>query len=168
MTSPTARWIDAEDEARPAAEVLADFITADPTYICFAEYRDGLSPDGRTWAEGAADKMARVFVRDAVQGYPILVMENDAGAVVAGAVVGFRDNGAERFAIIEDFVVSPDHRGAGLGRALLDAIFAEAERRGAGRLLLETGRGNAAAQKLFERAGFAPMSTMYECRPSSE
>lgn len=53
-----------------------------------------------------------------------------------------------------DIIVDPAHRGQGTGRRLLDATLAELEARGAPRVLLSTAERNAAAQRLFESAGF--------------
>lgn len=53
-----------------------------------------------------------------------------------------------------DIVVDPARRGHGIGRALLDAAIAELEARGAPRVVLMTAEQNAAAQRLFARAGF--------------
>jgi len=52
--------------------------------------------------------------------------------------------------------VRPDHRGRGLGRKLLDRVFAEARGRGAERVFLEM-RFNNPAARLYEAAGFAPI-----------
>jgi N-acetylglutamate synthase len=50
--------------------------------------------------------------------------------------------------------VNPDHRRAGLGRAITAAACAEAARRDAGRVFLQVEVGNAAARALYERCGF--------------
>lgn len=49
---------------------------------------------------------------------------------------------------------SARHRREGIGRRLLDALIAEAAKRGAGSIFLEVRRGNTAAIKLYEGAGF--------------
>ncbi|HEX6944209.1 MAG TPA: GNAT family N-acetyltransferase [Gemmatimonadaceae bacterium] len=56
--------------------------------------------------------------------------------------------------VLHDIVVEPTHRGEGVGRMLLDATLAILRDRGAPRAVLETAEQNAAAQRLFERAGF--------------
>ncbi len=52
---------------------------------------------------------------------------------------------------IEDVVVSPDQRGQGIGRLLLDAVSAWAVRRGIGRLQLLADGENAAALGFYRR-----------------
>jgi putative acetyltransferase len=69
----------------------------------------------------------------------------------------------------------PDVRGQRIGRLLLDAIVALAEREGVARLVLETGDRHPEAWRLYERAGFtrcgpvldypdSPWSVFYEKR----
>jgi len=53
-----------------------------------------------------------------------------------------------------DIVVDPEVRGQGIGRALLDATLAALTALGAPRVVLSTAERNAAAQRLFARAGF--------------
>lgn len=62
--------------------------------------------------------------------------------------------------LLHDLVVDPAHRAQGIGRMLLDATVAELKARGAPRVVLSTATQNAAAQCLFEQAGFRP--TMIE------
>jgi ribosomal protein S18 acetylase RimI-like enzyme len=62
--------------------------------------------------------------------------------------------------LLHDLVVDPDHRGQGIGRMLLEATLAALKERGAPRVVLSTASQNAAAQHLFEQAGFRP--TMVE------
>lgn len=53
--------------------------------------------------------------------------------------------------------VAPGVRGQGLGRALVEALQAEARRLGAKRLVLETGTRQHAALALYHRCGFKPI-----------
>lgn len=62
--------------------------------------------------------------------------------------------------LLHDLVVDPNHRGQGIGRMLLEATLAALKERGAPRTMLSTTSRNAAAQRLFEQAGFRP--TMIE------
>jgi [ribosomal protein S18]-alanine N-acetyltransferase len=55
---------------------------------------------------------------------------------------------------ILSFAVEPARRGAGLGRALLDAHLTALERAGALLVFLEVADDNAAALALYQRAGF--------------
>lgn len=56
--------------------------------------------------------------------------------------------------MLHDIVIDPAHRGAGIGRALLDATMAALEARGAPQLVLSAAARNESAQRLFTRAGF--------------
>jgi ribosomal protein S18 acetylase RimI-like enzyme len=62
--------------------------------------------------------------------------------------------------VIYDIVADPAHRGRGVGAGLLEAALTALAARGAPRVLLSTATRNAAAQRLFARAGFRP--TMIE------
>src|SRR5205085_2590537 len=81
----------------------------------------------------------------------------------AGRVVGYTYAGIEAYdymslrgpaGVLYDIVVEPAHRGQGIGRTLLDATLAALAGRAAPRVVLSTAERNAAAQRLFERAGF--------------
>jgi ribosomal protein S18 acetylase RimI-like enzyme len=57
-------------------------------------------------------------------------------------------------ACLEELWVRPAARGAGLGRALLDAAMERARDRGATRIELNTSTGDVAARALYESVGF--------------
>jgi ribosomal protein S18 acetylase RimI-like enzyme len=57
-------------------------------------------------------------------------------------------------AYLEELYVVPEHRGHGLGRALLDAAMEHARERGAARIDLGTSETDVAARALYESAGF--------------
>ena len=52
--------------------------------------------------------------------------------------------------------VDPGFRGAGVGRALVDAVIAQARAGGKRRVVLHVVAGNDQAGRLYERAGFVP------------
>lgn len=56
---------------------------------------------------------------------------------------------------IHDLAVHPEHRGQGVGQALLAAVAQHAKDRGCCKLTLEVLSGNAVALKSYERFGFA-------------
>ncbi len=55
---------------------------------------------------------------------------------------------------IQTIAVAEAARGRGIGRALMDALLAEAARRGAGEVFLEVRAGNEPAQHLYATLGF--------------
>jgi putative acetyltransferase len=71
-------------------------------------------------------------------------------AEVGSQIAGFAE--LERDGHIDRFYVSADHQRQGVGRAMLDALVGEAQRRGIGRLFTEA---SLTAQPFFERQGFA-------------
>ncbi|MDQ6871432.1 MAG: GNAT family N-acetyltransferase [Gemmatimonadota bacterium] len=81
----------------------------------------------------------------------------------SGEVLGYTYAGVEGIdymalrgpaGVLYDIVVDPAYRRQGVGRMLLDATLKALESRGAPRVVLSTAERNAAAQHLFERAGF--------------
>jgi ribosomal protein S18 acetylase RimI-like enzyme len=55
---------------------------------------------------------------------------------------------------LEELYVSPNHRGTGVGTALLDAVLAQARRRGLVAIDLEVDAEHQRAESLYRRAGF--------------
>jgi ribosomal-protein-alanine N-acetyltransferase len=90
-----------------------------------------------------ADLAATPFAR-------ILVAASAAGAVVGYAVVYFASDQSE----LANLAVAVTHRGQGIGRRLLDGAISEAMAHGATAMFLEVRASNAAAQRLYESAGF--------------
>jgi ribosomal protein S18 acetylase RimI-like enzyme len=90
-------------------------------------------------------------------------------AVVDGEVAGYvRLNPASRFSssdhvlTINGIAVDPARQGHGIGRALIDAAIAEAQRRGARRLTLRVFSPNERARRLYESAGFVVEGVLRE------
>jgi ribosomal protein S18 acetylase RimI-like enzyme len=57
---------------------------------------------------------------------------------------------------VHDVVVIASHRGAGVGRLMLERVIELSRRRGACKLTLEVLSGNRSAIALYEKLGFAP------------
>jgi GNAT superfamily N-acetyltransferase len=62
------------------------------------------------------------------------------------------------FWMVRDVFVDPRWRRTGVAQALLDAVRATAQERGALRLTLQTEDDNVAALRLYERYGFEPVT----------
>ncbi|HEU4978168.1 MAG TPA: GNAT family N-acetyltransferase [Solirubrobacteraceae bacterium] len=66
--------------------------------------------------------------------------------------------------LLEDLFVEDHARGAGLGRALVEAAIAAARARGARRMELDVNERNAAAIALYESFGFSATNNPYGAR----
>lgn len=60
-----------------------------------------------------------------------------------------------RVAILEDMVVSAEHRGAGIGSTLLTHAIELAREKGCKRISLMTDQDNETAQHFYQKQGFA-------------
>ncbi len=76
-----------------------------------------------------------------------------------GEIVGYAGlaTGADQ-AEVQTMAVRPDRQGRGLGRLLLEAVLAEAGRRGAAEIFLEVRRDNEPARALYARSGFTQVA----------
>jgi L-amino acid N-acyltransferase YncA len=100
-----------------------------------------------------AERLAYVQAR----GWPWLVAERDGLVIGYAYTAQFRDRAAYRFAGEDSIYVHPDHLGAGIGRALLDALIPASAEAGFQRLFAVIGdSANLGSIKLHERADFTP------------
>ncbi len=85
----------------------------------------------------------------------ILVAER-RGAVIGMAMLLYTVSTAfgGRAAVLEDMIVAPDARGAGVGTRLIEAAVAQARQDGAKRITLLTDADNLAAHRLYRKSGF--------------
>lgn len=97
--------------------------------------------------EAAAQRFRESLTMD------VLVAEVD-GKVVGFLVLAFVPALSGLRALIDDQAVDPDYRRQGLGAALVEAAIQRASRRGATHLLVDTSRGDPAAQEFYKACGF--------------
>lgn len=84
-----------------------------------------------------------------------VVAESDRIVGVAGGAVGRYYEGDGLYGQLAVLVVDAEARGAGVGRALVDAVEAWAAGRGARTIVLNTGLQRAGAHAFYERCGYA-------------
>ena len=102
-------------------------------------------------AEEMGDRLAKVQSR----GWPWLVAEKDGRVVGYAYTAQFRDRAAYRFAGEDSVYIHPDHMGAGVGRALVDALLPASAEAGFQRIFAVIGDSeNAGSIRLHERTGF--------------
>ncbi|MFT3803285.1 MAG: GNAT family N-acetyltransferase [Burkholderiaceae bacterium] len=91
--------------------------------------------------------------RQAAQGYRLLAAWQDDQVM---GLAGYRvqENLIHgRFLYVDDLVTAEDARRHGLGTTLIEAVREEARRQGCAHLVLDTGLGNALAQRFYFRQG---------------
>jgi len=98
-----------------------------------------------------ADRLAKVQAR----GWPWLVAERDGAVIGYAYAAQFRDRAAYRFAAEDSVYIHPEHMGAGIGRALLDALMVASAAAGFQRMFAVIGdSANLGSIRLHERTGF--------------
>lgn len=84
-----------------------------------------------------------------------LIAVDDAGKALGIAALVFHRStwSPTWYCYLEDLFVDPAARGLGVGRALIEATYAEADRRGATRTYWATQDGNRTARRLYDVVG---------------
>jgi GNAT superfamily N-acetyltransferase len=117
-------------------------------------YREGVWP-----GQAARVEQVRARLRDAATWF---LLAQDGPSVVGMASAGpLRGEGGAGPAIpggcfVSYLYVSPERWGEGIGGLVLDAVLAEAKRRGASRIHLWTQEDNERSHRLYRSRGLAP------------
>jgi ribosomal-protein-alanine N-acetyltransferase len=103
---------------------------------------------------GAEQWSPAMFWNELANGHHYLVATDDDGTVLgyAGLMVAPPDE-----AWVQNIAVRRDAQRRGIGRLLLEALLAEAARRGVRSTLLEVAADNGPAQRLYAMYGFEPI-----------
>ena len=129
-----------EDELDTIASVIVD---------AYAEYAVHMSPDA--WSS-FANEIANV--RGRMSDAELMVAEED-GRIIGSVTVFSGWRGAQQgTAGVRLLAVPPEHRGSGLGRALLEACVKRAREAGKQRLVMTTTQEMAVLREFTERMGF--------------
>jgi [ribosomal protein S18]-alanine N-acetyltransferase len=103
---------------------------------------------------GVEQWSAAMFWNELANGHYYLAALDDTGAVAGYAGLAVQPQ-AEAW--VQNIAVRRDSQRSGVGRALLEALLAEAARRSVRTVLLEVAVDNAPAQKLYAAYGFEPV-----------
>jgi GNAT superfamily N-acetyltransferase len=99
-------------------------------------------------------------IADGLRSHPtslvFLAMRDERAVGVAVCFVGYSTFAARPLINVHDLSVEPAHRGAGVGRALLEAVERKAVELGCCKLTLEVLSRNDNAKHLYGSLGFAP------------
>lgn len=107
---------------------------------------EGLSPDVRARLIPALQQLPTTLV--------LLAFVDDAPVGIAVCFFGLSTFKARPLLNIHDLAVLPEHRGRGVGHALLQAAEEHARRTGCCKLTLEVQEDNPRARALYDRFGF--------------
>jgi GNAT superfamily N-acetyltransferase len=101
---------------------------------------------------------------DQTDGMIGLVAIDDQDALVGIAHLVFHPSTwcTNLYCYLEDLFVSPSARGTGAARQLIEATYAEADRRGATRTYWETQQYNGRARSLYDQVAHATSFIIYE------
>lgn len=152
------RWATPE-EWEAAARFFAAEIARDDSYVSHGEVQTGLSEDGRHWVADLEARMVEDFLDPGPDRSVALALRD--GRMVGALVALFTRTERVAYLTIEDLVVAPEARSAGVGAALVAFAEEEARARGLTWAFLESGLDNHGAHQFFERKGFRAMSKVF-------
>lgn len=107
------------------------------------------------------ESMAAWFAAKARGGFPVLGIEDEQGALLAvGSYGTFRAWPAYKYTVEHSVYVQRDHRGHGLGGAMLRALIAAAREHDVHALIGDIDATNAGSIALHEHLGFRHVGTL--------
>ncbi len=129
------------------------------SYIAF--YEESVADDviALTWQ--------RLLVRGDGMAGLVAVDDADGPTGLANLVFHRSTWSPTSYCYLEDLFVDPKVRGGGVGQALIEAAYAEADRRGATRTYWATAETNATARRLYDRIGELTPFVQYRRRDKS-
>jgi GNAT superfamily N-acetyltransferase len=102
-------------------------------------------------------------LHEGADGFFGLVAEHDGGLVgLAHAIFHPSTWTTRSYCYLEDLFVARTHRGSGAARALIEVLYAEADRRGADSVYWHTQSYNAPARSLYDQVARPTSFVVYE------
>ncbi|WP_375787231.1 GNAT family N-acetyltransferase [Bradyrhizobium sp. Pha-3] len=141
---------------RPATEQDIPAITA--------IFNEAVANSNAIWTEkpdSDAERLAWMKARLAL-GYPVLVAAEGPVVLGYGTFGDFRAFPGYRYSVEHSVYIHADHRGRGLGRAIVDELVAVATALGKHVMIAGIDGGNPASLRLHAQAGFVEVARMPE------
>lgn len=150
------------------SEALTQFFVmhAHTQYISHSELQGSRAETPVRWRSDLATTLHKelktTLAQDPASADHLVALANIDGAIAGMALIsiGNRQDVATPYASLDDLIVHPDYRGAGIGRQLITWLEQQMLKRGIKRLFLESGVGNHDAHSFFEAQGFQPVSVV--------
>jgi len=112
-------------------------------------------------AEVTEDTFRRLH--EGTDGFFGLVAEHDGGLIGFAHAIFHPSTWTTRsYCYLEDLFVARPHRGSGAARALIEGVYAEADRRGAESVYWHTQSYNAPARSLYDQVAKSTSYVVYE------
>jgi len=137
--------------------------TTDDVPVLLDLYEHLSSSNERCPPEIARSNISRI---GQIEGSAVLLGEirGEALTTCTLIIVPNLSRGGRPYAIIENVVTHPDHRGKGLGTAVLDAACDRAWQHGCYKVMLSTGSTRPSTLSFYESAGFEQSRTGFQKR----
>ncbi|MEM5493721.1 N-acetyltransferase family protein [Hoeflea sp. AS16] len=136
--------------------IIRDATSADLTEITRI-YADSVVNGVASYELVAPDEaeMGRRMSAISDNGYPYLVAEDEAGAILGYAYASaFRTRPAYRWLVEDSIYLAPEARGKGVGRALLEILIGKCEALGFRQMIAVIGGAHPASIAVHQKAGF--------------
>ena len=147
----------------PWSEALCE-AHAETKFLCFRDELDAEVFPCFTELDGCRRLMRSIVARDGFQPEAtwLVAFGKPRDLEFCGTIQGVRD--ARGFGAVQNLGVLPEHRGRGLGEALMCMALAGFRRGGIRKAFLEVTADNGEAVRLYERIGFRRVRTVYKSR----
>ena len=159
LTAPALSVAGAEvlDEMRDLYLEMRDH------HAAVAPHFGPVRPDDDAWARRTASYLR--WLDDDPLAHVLVARDPDGVAVgyafthVADGMPGWRE--PARLGVVDTLAVTADRRGEGIGRLLLDGVYAQLAPHGITTVALDVVATNAGARRFYEREGLTPRTITY-------
>ncbi len=164
MKTVVIEWCQTADP--DLIDTLTHFFVShiNPSYISHSELQSGRAVTTDQWHADIRDLIRNDLIEALITSNDptpsIAIARNGAGELIGLAMISFpdRSNNHSKYAVLDDVVVSPQSRGQGVGKKLIEWIADQLHTVGIQRLFLESGAGNHSAHDFFKQQGFEQVS----------
>ncbi|HEY0942787.1 MAG TPA: GNAT family N-acetyltransferase [Steroidobacter sp.] len=116
------------------------------------------------YEERTPESMVAWFKAKETKGYPVIGVVDEAGMLMGFASYGmFRDRPANKYTVEHSVYIHQDHRGKGLGLALMERLIEAARAQDLHVMVAGIDAGNTVSIAMHEKLGFVYAGTIREC-----